>query len=194
MTTPDRSVDDQALVQQLKKGDERCVVQLMDHYGSQLMHYLVSILGSREWAEDVFQDTWVKVIEKIGSFRSDAVFAPWLFRIARNGAYDLLRQKRRWLGLENLKLDEDDRPFEPQAPGNLAEELADKEMVQKLLRALEPAYREVLWLRFFQDMSYEEICQFAQLPMGTVKSRLFRALDQIATMYGQMEGAQQWKR
>ena len=188
MAIPDRLVNEQALVQRLKEGDEKSVSELMDLYGSQLMRYLVSILGKREWAEDVFQDTWVKVMEKIRGFHSDAPFAPWLFRIARNGAYDLLRHNRRWLSVENTKDDAKDRPIEPHVMGNWAENLADQQIVQKLLVALEPAYREVLWLRFFQEMSYGEICQYTRLPMGTVKSRLFRALDQVAIMYQQMKG------
>jgi RNA polymerase sigma-70 factor (ECF subfamily) len=187
MMNPDRSIDENGLITRLKQGDESCLVQLMDHYGAQLMHYLVSILGKKELAEDVFQDTWVRVLEKIGSFRHEMSFAPWLFRIARNRAYDLFREKRRWQWIETPLENGESQPLEFPAPADFDDAFMREETAHKLLKALDPLYREVLWLRFFQDKSYEEIADFCRLPMGTVKSRLCRALDQAATLYSRMK-------
>ena len=80
----------------LQHGDRRGLEELMDRYGENLMRYLAVILGNRESAEDVFQDTWVKLMERIGRYDLDRPFAPWLFRVARNCAYDQLRRKKRW--------------------------------------------------------------------------------------------------
>ncbi len=92
--------DERQLISQLKKGDTDAAGALMDLHGEALMRYLYSIMGSRESAEDVFQDSWVKVMEKISLFDSSVSFRPWLFRVARNAAYDALRRKKRWWSLD----------------------------------------------------------------------------------------------
>jgi RNA polymerase sigma-70 factor (ECF subfamily) len=198
MLFPDRPGEDPSRVaewvRQLKEGDDSWLGQLMDHFGPQLMHYLMSILGRREQAEDVFQDTWVRVMEKIGNFREKSDFAPWLFRIARNRAYDQLRQRKVfWFSIDSGENDET-LPLEIPVMERFSHDLDDKEIVEKLMKLLEPDHREILWLRFFRDMSYEEIAQFCELPMGTAKSRLFRAMDRIGTLYSELMGARQWVR
>ncbi len=177
-------------IQDLKKGDHHAVIPLMDHYGEALMRYLVYILGNRDNAEDVFQETWVKVIEKIASFQQEFSFSPWLFRIARNAAYDQLRGRRKWWPLDWSRKpeDEDQPPVELEAPENFTAPIFRKEIVQKLVGNLTPEYREMLWLRFYQDLSYEEIAQHCRIPIGTVKSRLKRALDKVAAAYSKLEG------
>jgi len=83
----------------------------MDLHGEALMRYLYSIMGTRESAEDVFQDSWVKVMEKISLFDSTMSFRPWLFRVARNAAYDALRRKKRWWSLDiGQSMEKGDRP------------------------------------------------------------------------------------
>ncbi len=177
-------------IQDLKKGDHHAVIPLMDHYGESLMRYLVHLLGNRDNAEDVFQETWVKVIEKITSFQQEFSFSPWLFRIARNTAYDQLRERRKWRVLDWFRKpeDEDQPPLELESPENFTAPIFRKEIVQKLMGELTPEYREMLWLRFFQDFSYEEIAQLCRIPLGTVKSRLKRALDKAAAAYSKLEG------
>ena len=169
-------------IQDLKKGDHHAVIPLMDHYGESLMRYLVHLLGNRDNAEDVFQETWVKVIEKIASFRQEFIFSPWLFRIARNSAYDQLRGKRKWWPLDWARKPEDeDQPLgELGTPENFTAPIFRKEIVQKLMRSLTPECREMLWLRFYQDLSYEEIAQLCRVPIGTVKSRLHTAVMRFA--------------
>ncbi len=181
--------DEWRWIQDLKRGDRHSIIPLMDHYGEALMRYLVYLLGNRDNAEDVFQETWVKVIEKIGGFRGELSFSPWLFRIARNAAYDQLRGKRKWWSLEwSRKPEEEDQPaLELESPENFSAQVFCRDMVQKLMRGLSPEYREMIWLRFYQDLSYEEIAQLCRIPIGTVKSRLKRALDRVAAAYAKLE-------
>jgi RNA polymerase sigma-70 factor (ECF subfamily) len=173
--------DERQLISQLKKGDTDAAGALMDLHGEALMRYLYSIMGTRESAEDVFQDVWVKVMEKISLFDSNVSFRPWLFRVARNVAYDSLRRKKRWWSLDTGQSGEDrDRPVEVPDPTDFGRQVVTQETVKRLLEFLAPAYREVLYLRFFQDQSYEEIAELCRLPLGTVKSRLKRGLDYLA--------------
>lgn len=175
------------LIARIKDGDRSCLADLMDRHGSDLMRFLVSILGNRSAAEDAFQDTWVRVMEKIGSFRSGQPLAPWLFRIARNRAYDLRRRGRRWWAPWRREESCRDALPQPVDPRDFAGELQRRELLAKLFASLASSHREILWLRFFGECSLEEIAQVLQLPLGTVKSRLNRALGCLAENYRQLE-------
>ena len=152
------------------------------------MRYLVSILGDRDSAEDVFQDTWVRVMRRIGGFRHDRPFAPWLFRIARNRAYDHQRW-RRLRGLVRGRVREGDGPA-PEIPvhDGFADRLASRDTASRVLAALSPRLREVLCLRFLHELSYQEIAGVCGVPVGTVKSRLARALERAAEAGRALEG------
>lgn len=178
--------DEAQRILQLKQGQTEAAALLMDHYGEALMRYLFSILGNRESAEDVFQEVWVKVMEKIGLYKEDMPFAPWLFRIARNAAYDALKGRRRWWSLDTGSgkgMDEDVPELE--SPLDLGHEVITQQTVGRLMNKLSPDHREVLMLRFFQDLSYEEIAGLCSLPLGTVKSRLKRGLEHLAKSLGE---------
>jgi RNA polymerase sigma-70 factor (ECF subfamily) len=173
--------DERQLISQLKQGNTTAAGELMDLHGEPLMRYLHSIMGTREAAEDIFQDSWVKVMEKISLFDTDLSFRPWLFRLARNVAYDTLRRKKRWWSLDTgQSVENGDRPMEIPDPTDFGRQVVAQETVKRLLGFLAPVYREVLYLRFFQDQSYEEIAELCRLPLGTVKSRLKRGLDYLA--------------
>lgn len=166
---------------QLKQGQPEAAAPLMDHYGESLMRYLFSILGNRESAEDVFQEVWVKVMENIAQFRTEMVFAPWLFRIARNAAYDALKARKRWWSLDSGSGRNPDESIpEMESPVDLGQEVILRQTVGRLMNTLSPDHREVLQLRFFQDLSYEEIAGICRLRLGTVKSRLKRGLEHLA--------------
>jgi RNA polymerase sigma-70 factor (ECF subfamily) len=173
--------DERQLISQLKQGITDAAGALMDLHGEALMRYLYSIVGTRDAAEDVFQDSWVRVMEKIGMFHSEMSFRPWLFRIARNVAYDSMRRKRRWWSLDSGQSPEaGERLMEIPDSTDFGRQVVAQETVKRLLGLLAPEYREVLCLRFFQDHSYEEIAELCRLPLGTVKSRLKRGLDYLA--------------
>jgi RNA polymerase sigma-70 factor (ECF subfamily) len=171
------------VLEELRAGDRRNLGLLLDRYGEELMGYLTAILGRRESAEDCFQETWVKVMDRIHRFDPGSAFAPWLFRIGRNGAYDRLRRRSRWRWV-GLGPSEPNRPArEIEAPVDVGREVVARETAEALLEKLEPAQREMLWMRYFRDLSYEEISSLSGLPVGTVKSRVSRALKRLAAIH-----------
>ena len=105
------------LVARLKTGDLRCMGLLEDHFGEELMDYLLAILGNQDLAEDAFQDTWVRVMEHIQQFDCGRSFSPWLFRIARNLAYDRLRRQRWKIWLRIGSGEPEDPAIDVPAPG-----------------------------------------------------------------------------
>ncbi len=175
------------LIRKLQTGDSQPVGMLMDRYGRDLMHYLASILNNREKAEDVFQDTWSRVLQSIRRFDLKQPFGPWLFRIARNLAYDQLRKEKRWRFWFRQPREES-AVFEPSTESVFDRRLLDRNLARELLARLEPMYREILWLRFFKDRSYEEIAEQCRLPLGTVKTRLRRALQRAGEAWEEIAG------
>jgi len=151
------------------------------------MQYLHSILRNRDDAEEAFQDTWVRVVEKIHRCDPHRPFAPWLFRIARNRAYDQLRHRRRWSFFSLESPGREPRPDPGSDPKAALERMVARDLAARLLPQLEAPFREVIWLRFYREGSYEEIAEICGAPVGTVKSRLRRALDQLGTLLERME-------
>jgi len=176
------------IVRRLRAGDRSRLGELVDLHGESLMQYLVSILHDRDAAEDAFQDTWVRVVQRIRAFDPERPLSPWLFRVARNRAYDHLRWSRRWSLFGLGPGDRDPLAVSRSAEPDAAERLAAGEMADRLLDGLPPDQREVVWLRFFRDCSYQEIARICGLRLGTVKSRLRRALQRLAVLHGRMEG------
>jgi len=175
------------LIRKLQGGDSQPVSVLMDRYGRDLMHYLASILNNREKAEDAFQETWSRVLRSIRRFDPNQPFGPWLFRIARNLAYDQLRRERRWRFW--FRQPREETPIlEPSTESGFDRRLLDRDLARTLLARLEPMYREILWLRFFKDKSYEEIAEHCDLPLGTVKTRLRRALQKAGELWEETAG------
>lgn len=176
-TDPAPTAIEGGLVRGLQRGEQSCLAALMDRHGEDLVRYLLSLLLRREDAEDLFQETWVRVLRHARRCDPGRPFAPWLFRIARNLAFDHLRWRRRWralLGSESPP----DLP-EPSIHPRTAEQLASADLARRLLGDLQPKLREIVHLRFWGDLSYEEIAAIAGVPVGTVKSRLNRALAQL---------------
>jgi RNA polymerase sigma-70 factor (ECF subfamily) len=180
--------EERDLLRRLQSGEREGLARLIDRYGEALMQYLYSILRNRDEAEEAFQDTWVRVTRKIHRCDADRPFAPWLFRVARNRALDRLRRRRRWslfsLGEPGLRTRPDHRPVSPTVERRLVAE----DLAEKLLPRLDAASREVIWLRFYGECSYLEIAEICDMPLGTVKSRLRRALDRLGSLYEGMEG------
>ncbi|MCU0292600.1 MAG: RNA polymerase sigma factor [Thermoanaerobaculaceae bacterium] len=165
------------LVTGLQRGEPDSLASLLDLHGESLMRYLLSLVLRRDEAEDIFQETWVRVLRQAHRADPARPFAPWLFRVARNLAFDHLRWRRRWRLLVGGEApaevgDPSGRPTTPEI-------LASADLARRLLAGLGPKLREVVHLRFWGDCSYEEIAAIAGVPVGTVKSRLNRALAQM---------------
>ena len=169
-----------AIAKGLKRNDPELLDQLIETYQHRLLRYLLFLTGKREVAEDLFQETWMRVLLRGAQYNGKARFDTWLFTIARNLVIDLSR-KRQMASLDEMsEAGEDERPFEVAIDGpSPFEQFASREdraEVAEVLLKLDPNYREVLMLRFHEEMSLEEIAGVTRAPLSTVKSRLYRGL------------------
>jgi RNA polymerase sigma-70 factor (ECF subfamily) len=171
-----------AIARGLKRQDPELLDQLIETYQHRLMRYLMFLTSKREVAEDLFQEVWIRVLKRGSQYNGKARFDTWIFTIARNLVIDLSR-KRTMASLDEMREGSDltdARPFEivQEGPSPL-EQFQYRENaseVAAVLLTLEPAYREVLTLRFHEEMSLEEIATVTRAPLSTVKSRLYRGL------------------
>jgi RNA polymerase sigma-70 factor (ECF subfamily) len=169
-----------AIARGLKRHDPELLDQLIETYQHRLMRYLMFLTNKREVAEDLFQEVWIRVLRRGSQYNGKARFDTWIFTIARNLVIDLSR-KRTMASLDEMREGgEDERPFEivqdGPSPLEQFEGREDAYEVAKVLRTLERSYREVLTLRFHEEMSLEEIATVTRAPLSTVKSRLYRGL------------------
>lgn len=168
------------IAQALKRQDPSVLDNLIVQYQHRLLRYLLFLTGNREMAEDVFQETWMRVLIRGAQYNGSARFDTWLFTIARNLVIDL-RRKRTMASLEAMSDSEnDDRPFEmpsdDPSPFDMYQSRETGRRVAAALLTLEPLHREVLVLRFHEELSLEEIAQVTRAPLSTVKSRLYRGM------------------
>ena len=175
-----------AVAQGLKRQDAGLLDELIVKYQHRLMRYLLYLTGNREQAEDLFQDVWMRVLVRGGQFNGQARFETWLFTIARNMVIDL-RRKRTASSLDELfeAGSDDDRPMsfevadgEP-TPFDRVSNFEDREGIAKALLDLDTLHREVLVLRFYEELSLEEISKVTKSHLSTVKSRLYRGMAMI---------------
>jgi RNA polymerase sigma-70 factor (ECF subfamily) len=169
-----------AIAKGLKRNDPELLDHLIEMYQHRLLRYLLFLTGKREVAEDLFQETWMRVLLRGSQYNGKARFDTWLFTIARNLVIDLSR-KRQMASLDEMsETGEDERPFEVAIDGpSPLEQFAtreDRAEVAEVLLKLDANYREVLTLRFHEEMSLEEIASVTRSPLSTVKSRLYRGL------------------
>jgi RNA polymerase sigma-70 factor, ECF subfamily len=170
----------------LKRQDAGLLDELIVRYQHRLLRYLLYLTSNRELAEDLFQEVWMRVLLRGAQFNGQARFDTWLFTIARNLVIDQ-RRKKTMSSLDELfeAGSEDDRPMsfevangEP-TPFDRFSNLEDRERIAAALLTLDTLYREVLVLRFHEEMSLEEIAKVTRAPLSTVKSRLYRGLAAI---------------
>jgi RNA polymerase sigma-70 factor, ECF subfamily len=175
-----------AVAQGLKRQDAGLLDELIVKYQHRLMRYLLYLTGNREQAEDLFQDVWMRVMVRGGQFNGQARFETWLFTIARNMVIDQ-RRKRTASSLDELFEvgGDDDRPMsfevadgEP-TPFDRVSNFEDRERIATALLDLDTLHREVLVLRFYEELSLEEIAKVTKSHLSTVKSRLYRGMAMI---------------
>jgi len=169
-------------IARLRRGDPDALTGILSRYQHRLYRFLSRLVQDPSLADDLFQQTWLRVMQKIGSYDARARFDTWLFSVAHNLAIDHLRRQR------SRSLDEPDdsgaSPADrlPSAGPNPLEEFLESERAAMLAAAIQelPAiHREVLSLRFEEGMKLEQIAEVAAVPLSTVKSRLHRALDSL---------------
>jgi len=175
---PDPELDElraQLLVVRCLSRDPQALRELVERYGPRLRYYLRKLLN-REDVEDAMQDVWLTMLRKLGSLRDPRAFVPWVYRVARGRAVHEIRRHRATEPLDDEALatesaggDETGESFDP----------ADAAAIHTALDELNTLHREVLVLRFIEQMSYEQMALVLDAPLGTVRSRLHYAKQEL---------------
>ena len=170
----------------LRERNIELLADLVERSQRRLVRYLLYLTGRRDYAEDLAQETWIRVLQRGSQYNGRQRFDLWLFAIARNLAIDHLRKERKAVQAASLPDDRDEillvsssgpSPFEAAARSEDAKHLAAQ------LQILSPLYREALLLRFQEDLSLAEIAQVLGAPMTTVTSRIYRGLAALRSAF-----------
>ncbi|MDP4964549.1 MAG: sigma-70 family RNA polymerase sigma factor [Salibacteraceae bacterium] len=181
----DRAKRDLDLVDSALSGSQRAYTQLMSAYRENIYFMMFKMVNNRDDAEDLTIEAFGKAFKRLDQYRPDFAFSTWLFKIASNNCIDFLRKKKKATlvsldqGYSNEDGDESTIDIEED---NLNPEQAfmkeqRKEEMHKIVDQLKPKYKQLVELRYFNEMSYEEIADELSLPLGTVKAQLFRARE-----------------
>jgi len=170
---------DEDLIERFQGGDLYAFDLIVKNYKEQLLNFVFRFLGNQEEAEDVVQETFLRVFRNRTAYRRVAKFSTWIYTIAGNLARTELRRRRRRrlfsisdMGVQDKDYEISDNVLSPEAHTDGA--LKD-EIIQAEISRLSPKFREVIILRDVQELSYEEISKILRVPIGTVKSRVNRA-------------------
>jgi RNA polymerase sigma factor (sigma-70 family) len=182
---------DYELVQRAINGNEQSAyAELMERYRDSIYFMLFRMVSNRDDADDLTIEAFGKAFSRLKQYQPNYAFSTWLFKIASNNCIDFIRRekKKKIVSLDNSFENEDgDRlSIDVRADALDPEESIIKDQKVKMMREvvekLKPRYRDLIKLRYFDELSYEEIAEELQLPLGTVKAQLFRARDFIANM------------
>ncbi|WCR25821.1 sigma-70 family RNA polymerase sigma factor [Paenibacillus thiaminolyticus] len=153
---------------------------LIEENKERLYRLAFSFVRNREEALDIVQETVYKAIISVGQLRQPQFLKTWLFRIAINCAHDALRKSKRVVAMEDGVLDAMVNP-----PESNREEMFD---VRQAIERLDQKYKKVIILKFFEDMTLEDVAEILELPISTVKSRLYRGLEKLKIDLEEVEG------
>jgi RNA polymerase sigma-70 factor (ECF subfamily) len=167
----------------LQPRDPDLLDRLIEQYQYRLFRYLVYVTGNKERAEDFFQETWIRVLERGHQYDGKSKFEAWLFAIARHLVIDWHRSKKPH-SLDTLTDPELDHPLQLSnenelSPLQLVLSQESEETVQVSLRKIPAIYREALVLRFQEELQIDEMAGVLSVPLSTVKSRLYRGLEAL---------------
>jgi RNA polymerase sigma-70 factor (ECF subfamily) len=175
---------ERSLLRRLRNRDERAFRELIEAHRDRVYNICYRMLGNRHESEDVAQEVFITVFKQIETFREEAKFSTWLYRVAVNHCKNRLKYLKRRFDKSKDELDDDNTtgangtPIgapQPSAPDRALEGAQMEKLMQDAIAALEEDQRIVVVLRDVEDLSIEEICEITGLPDGTVKSRLHRA-------------------
>ncbi len=170
---------DEDLMAAVASGDETALTALIDRYAANVHAYLLRHCGNREDADDLLQETWVRVARSARSFDTARRFRSWIYGIATNLARDLFRRR---MTRERALRDLSTHP--PEEPGA---DSVDRGELRERIAELPENMRAVLLLRYYEGMSEAEMAEALEIPRGTVKSRLHAALRRLRGKYGVSE-------
>lgn len=181
----DRARADYALVRSaVEDGDQNAFAELLQQYREPLIQLLQKMTGNRDDAEDLMMESFARAFKNLKNYQPHYAFSTWLFRIATNAGIDHLRKKRlRTTSLDKTSTSAEGEEFshdissgQPDPEEHLISD-QKREMLRKVVEQLKPRYRELILMRYYQEMSYEEIADKLNVPLGTVKAQLYRAKE-----------------
>ncbi len=176
---------DNALIERVKQGNKRAFDMLVLKYQYKVVQLVFRFVKDKNEAEDIAQETFIKAYRSLSNFRGESAFYTWLYRIAVNTAKNFLQNRQKKPLVTDINVDEAmhdarlDSVYENATPENI---LHSEEVLQALYQALEQLpedLRAAITLREMDSLSYEDIAQVLNCPVGTVRSRIFRARDSI---------------
>lgn len=185
----DKGKRDLALVERALNGDQMAYAKLMDMYRESIYFMMLKMVRSEDDAEDLTIEAFGKAFNRLHQYSPSYAFSTWLFKIASNNAIDYIRKKRVKITSmdtayinedgESIGLDVDSGDKDPEEVKIHAEKV---DLMREIVTRLKPRYRDLIDKRYFQELSYEEIAEEMNLPLGTVKAQLFRARAFLADM------------
>ncbi len=180
----DKALSDFKLIDEATSGNEKAYAELMRRYRKSVYHTLLKMVHNTDDAEDLTIEAFAKAFRNLPKFKKEYTFSTWLFRIATNNCIDFIRKKRlETLSIntsynndngENLNLDIRDEDLDPQESAIRVQKI---ELIRNIVTQLPPKYQKLVQLRYFDELSYDEIATELDAPLGTVKAQLHRARE-----------------
>lgn len=179
----DNAKNDFILIKKAKEGNQKAYADLMQRYKDSIFFMVLKMVNNKDDAMDITVTTFAKAFENLDKYRPDYAFSTWLFRIATNGSIDFIRKKKiQTTSIHSLSGEGgEDKTFEIRSDVLNPEETSIKkqqtEQLKEIIDKLPLRYKTLIILRYFDELSYEEISLQLDLPLGTVKAQLFRGRD-----------------
>ena len=167
------------LISRARGGDRDAFGELVEQYRDNVYRLAYRMCGNAYDADEAAQEAFVAAWRALPNFRGDAKFSTWLYRLTTNAAIDVMRREKRHQTVGDGEMV--DLADDADSPQETVERTEQQEAVQKALATLSEEYREVLLLRYMEELDYAEIAEVLQLPSGTVKSRINRAKAALKT-------------
>lgn len=184
------SISDEEIVERIKAGDIDLFEQLVYRYQERLINYIFRMINQRETAMELCQDVFLKVFKSLKQYDPEYKFTTWVHRIASNATIDWIRKKKLQTYSMESAVDEDSPSLENQLKSsslNPQEKLEMTQLKYQIMAAIDSLpiiYKELIILRHMNHLSYEEIAQSVDLPLGTVKNRIFRGREMLKSALG----------
>jgi RNA polymerase sigma factor (sigma-70 family) len=175
---------DLELVNKAKTGDQAAFGKLMSRYKESVYYMILKMVHNRDDADDLTMVAFSKAFHNLANYSADFAFSTWLFRIATNNCIDFIRKKKLLttsIDQSSQTEDGESAPIAVKDKSMTPEESIIKDQraikIREVIQTLSPKYKQLIELRYFEELSYEEIAEQLDLPLGTVKAQLFRAKD-----------------
>jgi RNA polymerase sigma-70 factor, ECF subfamily len=168
--------NEQAFISEVLNGEVEAYRYLVDRYLKGLLSHLYNLLGDRDLAEDVTQDAFLKAYQKLGQYKSQYAFSTWLYAIADNLAYKQMKRSRRFTSFDEV---EDFIADSHDSAADRIDRAHQQLKVRQAIQKLDPHYRQVISLYYWENRSYEEIAYILKRPIGTIRTWLRRSKDEL---------------